>query len=197
MTNTPSNLRLGRAARAVALVAGAAALLATPVALAQPGAARTPATVESTGSPHRDNALRMMVPVTVAFENQPLQNVMEFIQQYTQAEMEVLWLDDRNTDGLDPEQLVSLEVDNVTALDLLERVLEKVASTDSFSTGNSWQFTRYGTLEVGPKERLNRPAARRVEIYDINDLLFVVPTYDNAPDFDLQSVLQNGGGGGG
>jgi hypothetical protein len=175
------------------------AMLALPsVAAAQPSGGGVGATeMASTGSPHQDNILKLLVPVTVTFENQRLDNVMSFIQQYTQVEMEVLWLDDDNTEGLDPEALVSVEADNITALDLLELVLEKAASTDSLSTGNTWQMTKWGTVEVGPRERLNRPAARRVQIYDINDLLLVIPTYDNAPDFDLQSVLQSGGQGGG
>jgi hypothetical protein len=181
------------------LTACGLAVASAPAARAQPaGAAPAGAsTMESTGSPHQDNALRMMVPVSVSFEDQRLEDVMTFIQEYTQAEIEFLWMDDDFAEGLDPEQLVTLEAENITALDLLERVLEQTASTDSLSTGNSWQMTRWGSIEAGPKERLNRPAARRLHIYDINDLLLVIPTYDNAPDFDLQSVLQSGGGGGG
>src|SRR5690606_24861250 len=39
----------------------------------------------------------------------------------------------------------------------------------------------------------------RVEIYDINDLLMELPTYDEIPRIDLQQALQSsqGGGGGG
>lgn len=181
---------ISRFALALAALAGVAGVPA--VASAQPGSRDMVA-----ASSHQDNVLKMLVPVTVTFERQSLQNVMDFIQQYTSAELEVLWMDDDNADGLDPEALISVDVEDVTALDLLELVLEKSASTDSLSTGNTWQMTKWGTIEVGPRERLNRPAARRVQIYDISDLLLVIPTYDNAPDFDLQSVLQSGQGGGG
>src|SRR5690606_24738933 len=36
-----------------------------------------------------------------------------------------------------------------------------------------------------------------LETYDIRDLIFVVPDFDNAPEFDLQSAVSAAGGGGG
>lgn len=188
--------RLAMTVRGVLLAAACGgAVLCAPTALAQRAGAQAPRA--QVASPHQENILRMLVPVSVSFERQSLQNVMTFIQEYTQAELEILWMDDQTPDGLDPDAQITMRARNMTALDLLEQVLERAASRDLFSTGNGWQMTSWGAIEVGPKELLNRPAARRVQIYDINDLLFVIPTYDNAPDFDLQSVLQSGRGGGG
>src|SRR5690606_5540244 len=72
----------------------------------------------------------------------------------------------------------------------LEKVLDK-AEVDF--TQNTWQMTEHGTMQVGPKDVLNRD--KRVEIYDINDLLFVVPRYDQVPEIDLEAVLQQSEGG--
>jgi len=151
------------------------------------------ATAVSTGNPLRDTMNRMLKPVTGEFKDQRVEDAMKYISELTGADIEPLWIDAQNTTGLDPEKQVSFKFNGMSALKLLERLLEK--SADDISTGgNSWQLTESGTLQVGPKSRLNK--YRRVEIYDINDLLLVVPNYTNAPQFDLQSVLQSSGSGG-
>ncbi len=144
----------------------------------------------------RQTLMRLMKPVTVTLENHRLEDVVQFIRDVTQADIEPIWIDEKHDVGLDPDETVTLKVKNATALQLLEMVLEKVSDGSDFD-GATWQFTKYGGFEFGPKERLN--AHRRVEMYDINDLLMDVPDYDNAPQFDLNTVFQAGGrtGGGG
>ncbi len=140
--------------------------------------------------------MRLMKRVTVNLENHRLEDVVQFIRDVTQADIEPIWIDDKHDVGLDPDATVTLKAKHVTALQLLEMVLEKVSDGSDFDSA-TWQFTKYGGFEFGPKERLN--VHRRVEIYDINDLLMDVPDYDNAPRFDLNTVFQAGGqtGGGG
>lgn len=142
----------------------------------------------------RQTISKMLRPVSIKFEDHRLEDVMSFIQQLTGADMEIMWLDDNSPDGLDKESTVTVEVKDVTALVLLEKVLAK-ASADALAGGNGWQMSDTGAIQIGPKARLN--SYRRVEIYDINDLLLEVPDYDNAPEFDLSQVLQQSGGGGG
>ncbi len=147
----------------------------------------------------RQTLMRMMKPVTVDLQDHRLEDVAQFIADVTQADITPLWIDDRNISGLDPDTTVTLSVKNVTALDFLEMVLDKIGTDVSIGEGATWQFTKYGGFEFGPKELLNK--RRRVEIYDINDMLMDVPDYDNAPEFDLNTVFQQGGqqgaGGGG
>ncbi len=69
------------------------------------------------------------------------------------------------------------------------------ATTDVGTDANTWQLTDYGSLQVGPRSRLN--AFKRVEMYDINDLLLEIPDAPNAPEFDLNTVFQATGGSGG
>src|SRR6185295_2710283 len=143
--------------------------------------------------------IKMMRPTTIEFKEQRLEEVLNFIIELTGADVEVMWGDDKNTTGLEKETQINLKATNVSALVLLERVLDKAGGGSGTANSNGWQMTESGTLQVGPKERLN--AYRRVELYPISDLLQDLPDYTNAPDFDLQSVLQNrggrGGGGGG
>jgi len=163
-----------------------------PAASAQ-SAAQARASAD-TRFPQRQTAIKLMRRVTVEFEDQRLEDVVSFVKELTGADIDAKFIDDRNTEGLDPDQLVSVSVENVTALKLLEIVLDRTESEFS-AGGNTWQFTETGTLEIGPKERLN--ARKRMEIYPIGDMIFHVPNYDEAPELDLEQILQSGGGGGG
>jgi hypothetical protein len=146
--------------------------------------------------PQRDTLQRMMKRISVNFEEKRLEDVIMFIRDFTGADLEPMWIDDRATDGLDKERLVTIKVENVTALKLLERIMEQ--SRGDFGGDNAWQMSDTGALQFGPKSRLNR--IRRVEIYDINDLITEIPDYRDVPRIDLQQALQasqQGGGGGG
>ncbi|MDX2146013.1 MAG: hypothetical protein SFZ23_00695 [Planctomycetota bacterium] len=163
------------------------------------GQTSAPATAQpvrrSTGSPQRDTLLRMMRTVTLEFNATRMQEVVEFILTATGVDAEPMWLDDQESVGLDPDEEITLKATGVTYLTLLEKVLEKAGRTAGFAGGNTWQLSETGTLQFGPRERLNR--FKRVEIYDIRDLLLVLPDYTEAPEFDLNSVLQSSQGGGG
>jgi hypothetical protein len=144
----------------------------------------------------RQTLARLMKPITVDLKDHRLEDIVRFIADITQADINPFWIDDRSTVGLDKDSTVTVSVKNASALQLLELVLDKVSGTDGFDEA-SWQFTKYGNFEFGPKERLNR--RKQVVFYDINDLLIEIPDYNNAPDFDLNAVFQQGGqqGGGG
>jgi hypothetical protein len=195
------------ASRTTTAFGAAALLLLAGSALAQPATSptTTPATtttttttqtavVRSSGVPQRDTLMRMMRPVSIEFKEHRLEDVIRFLGEVTQADMEVFWLDDRNSSGLDKDTPITLRFDRGTALDLLEKVLDK-ARTDSIGQGSSWQLDSSGTLQIGPKDRLNR--FKTVKLYSIADLLIEIPDYVDAPEFDLQSVLQDQGGQGG
>lgn len=180
-------MRLGPAVLVVlaGVIAGGAPALAQSTAQPATFAPRT-------GHPGRDTLLRMSRPITIAFEGQRLEDVLKFITEVSGADIEPMWIDDRNSEGLDKDLIINLSVDRISLLDLMERLMDE-ARTDFEE--NTWQLTEFGALEVGPKSRLNR--RKRVHIYDINDMLVDIPTYDQVPQIDLQSVLQSGEGGSG
>ncbi len=180
--------------RHTALIAGLAATSIVGVAQAQlVTQAGTP--VRATRViPQRETAQKLLRPVTVSFQDQRLEDVFNFVKDFTGANIKPLYADDKFPDGLDPDATVTLDVQGVSALQLIEMVLEQAES--EFSTdGNSWQFNSTGTFEAGPKERLNK--RRRVEVYNIADMLIAIPAYTDAPTFDLNSILQSSRGGGG
>ncbi|MEQ9616891.1 MAG: hypothetical protein RLN60_02530 [Phycisphaerales bacterium] len=176
----------------LATFATCATLALTPVVAAQAAAPRGAAS-----RPVDARAItwhRLMTRITVAFDGNRLEDVMKFVSDFSGADLEPLWIDDRRA-GLDPDAEIELDVSDVTVLTLLERVLEQVQ--DDFDP-NTWQFSRAGAFEMGPKSRLNKKAT--LKVYDINDLLFEIPNYPEVPSLDLDQILnqsQQGGGGGG
>ncbi|MEO0484124.1 MAG: hypothetical protein AAF138_10940 [Planctomycetota bacterium] len=142
----------------------------------------------------RQTLARLMQPLTVDLTETRLGDIVTFIESATNTDLDPLWLDERTGVGLDPEALITVKVKDQTALSLIEAVLEQADRGSGFGE-STWQFTKSGAFEFGPKERLNRRA--ELVVYDIMDLLTEVPNYDNAPDFDLNTIFQQGGQGGG
>jgi hypothetical protein len=137
--------------------------------------------------------LRMMSKaITLDVQDQPLEDIMNFIIDVTGAELEPVYLDSLASTGMDPTTLLSIRVTNVPALSVLERVLKKTERIEGIGEEYTWQLTEIGSIECGPKSVLNEN--QRVELYDIADLIFVAPDFDNAPQFNIQS---SGGGGSG
>lgn len=151
--------------------------------------------VRSSGIPQRDTLLRLMKPITIEFNDTRLEDALRFVTDVTGADIEPMWLDDRSTSGLNKDTTLTFSVKNATALDVLDRILEKIPLDELGLGGGAWQMSSTGAFQIGPKDRLNR--FKRVEIYPIRDLLIDLPDYTNAPSFDLNTVLQQGGGQGG
>lgn len=166
----------------------AATLIASIFALILPGFAQG-----QTFDPRREAMAKLSRTITVDFEEARLEDVFEFVVTVSQVDIEPLWIDDQFTEGLDPELEVSLSAKGASVLSVVERILAKSQITDF--EGNSWQFSETGALVVGPKSRLNRD--KRLEIYDIQDLLFQVNNYAEVPELDLDAAIQQGGQGGG
>lgn len=134
-------------------------------------------------------------PVTIELTDTRLEDVMTFIRDFSGAQIEPVWRDEDGGAGLDKDQRITVSVTNAPVIVLLERVLAK-AETD-FSPA-TWQFAPGGgggVIEAGPRARLNEQAY--LKTYDIQDLLFVIPDFPDAPQLDLDQVLNQGGQGGG
>lgn len=128
--------------------------------------------------------------ITTEFNNTELRTVMEFFKTYTGTPTIIQWMKDNSPDGLNPELLITMKIDNQPALNTLVRILDQ-CSIDGESY--TWQL-HHGMLEIGSKTWLARHSAQKTEVYDIENLIFEIPDFDNAPTLDLGGF---GGGGGG
>jgi hypothetical protein len=155
------------------------------------------------GSDPRGSELRKLEKrVTIDLADARFEDVVIFIEQVGDIDLEPIWADESagaaGFDGLDKEALVTLKLRDGTLMTILERALEQ---TQTDFAENTWQFTSSGSIEIGPKSRLNERAF--VKLYDVADLTFIVPDFPEVPELDLDTVLQQssqrggrGGGGG-
>lgn len=179
----------------LAIAAGSAIGLTTG-ALAQPATGTAaPAATGQLAPPKtaRENLARLQKNITVEMKEWKLEDVIKFLYNETEAHFEVIWKSG-NEDGLDPEMLITFTAKGLDALTVLEQILVK-ASGDALTSDEkaTWQINSYGAIQLGPRKALNK--FKRIEIYDVSDLLFEVPVYDNVPVIDLAQVLQSSGGG--
>lgn len=189
--NRSNRSRLFSAPALAILAAGLALPATTSTALAQYDQSSRKVVV----NPKRETLVRLSKPMTINLEQQRLEDVIQFAADFSGAAIDALWLDDNNATGMDPDLEVTVKIQEGTVLDLLERVLDKSADDAGDPESFTWQLTGNGAFEMGPKDRLNR--RKTTVMYDIHDLIIEIPDYADAPEFDLQSVLQAGQGGGG
>ncbi|MEZ6241766.1 MAG: hypothetical protein R3B57_01860 [Phycisphaerales bacterium] len=126
----------------------------------------------------------------ITFEDNPLIDVLNFIESIAGVNMDVDWTSLEDI-GIDRETPVTLRLNNVAIKTALDKVLAKVSDPDLPA---GWAVED-GIVTIASDEVLRRNVS--LEIYDIRDLLIEIPDYSDAPEFDLQSVLQNSSGGGG
>ena len=127
--------------------------------------------------------------IPVNFDN-PLGDVISFLETVTSQNFDVNWAS-LELLSIDEQTPVQLRLNNVPINTVLDRIVEKVS--DPLSPAG-WAV-QDGIVQIASDEALRRNTS--LVIYDIRDLLIEIPDYQDAPDIDLQNVLQSTGGGGG
>jgi hypothetical protein len=90
-------------------------------------------------NPERGTLLRLNRRITLKVEDTRLEDVIKFIQDVTQADIEPLWTTDNSSGtGLDKDKKITLNLQSQPALYVIEAVLDK-AKTDFAE--NAWQMT--------------------------------------------------------
>ena len=144
---------------------------------------------------NRQAMAAMQKAVSVNFNSNGLDQVFSYMKQVSDVEFLPDWKS-LEAIGISPEDTVTLTLDNVPAEVALKRVIDQL--------GDESERPDYaiedGVIVVSSPDQLRKKTLTIV--YDIRDLLFEVPYFDNAPDFNLGSALQQGqsggqGGGGG
>lgn len=125
------------------------------------------------------------------FNDATLENIIQFIAAVTNLNMDVDW-DSLSQIGIERDRRLSLSLREVPASILLTRVLQRV-SIDEFSQA-SWTV-QDGIVLIASDADLRKNTF--IVIYDVRDLLFEVPNYQNAPELDIDQATQQGTGGGG
>jgi len=165
--------------------------LTAGVCITSTASAQSPGLLPAAQNPTQtsDNASRLTRRITVSLQQKRLEDVFAFVKVATGAKLDPVWTSDREAEGLDRDAIISLEADNLTALELIEQVLEQLPHNGSAPT---WQPGKSDTLQIGPRSRLNK--YKRLHIYDVKDILKEAPDHTRVPTIDLQQALQPGGG---
>ena len=129
--------------------------------------------------------------ISVDFNQTPAKDAFEYVAKVLDIPIVARFDTDKAGTGIDPETPITLKADGKPGLTVIELILEQCATVDPCT----WQL-REGFVEVGTKERLSVPAARELRMYPVRDLLFEAPYFDNAPNFNLNSAIQQGNSGG-
>lgn len=129
--------------------------------------------------------------IPVDFQGNTVAQVLDFIEEVTDV---VVYADWKALDfeGVKPTDPIDLQLGETTVASALERVLEQLG--DGYATPPQFAI-QDGLVHVSTDEALRRNKA--TVVYDIRDLLFEVPYFDNAPDFNVNAALKQGGGSGG
>ena len=129
-----------------------------------------------------------------AFTRRPITEVMDWISRQTDVPIQLIVMDDRSIDGIDPSIEITLAATDTPALNLLERILDQCTTAQGQSC--SWQL-RWGMVVVGPKAALGDPKFLTIRRYPIEDLVMTVPDFNNPPNLNIGGGTGGGGGAGG
>ncbi len=133
---------------------------------------------------------KLQQPVPVEFKANKFENVIEYMRTVTGANFFVQWRS-LEAAGIDRETPVTMQLQNVPAEKALRLVLDE-AGGELVKLG----FTiDDGVIVIATQEFLSQKTDLRT--YDIKDLVVQIPSFADAPEFDLNQIASDTGGGGG
>jgi type II secretory pathway component GspD/PulD (secretin)/tetratricopeptide (TPR) repeat protein len=130
--------------------------------------------------------------VPVDFTNNTFEQVIDYLKSVTGLKIYVDWKA-LNLVGIGKEDEITLQLGEVSVSTALDRIMDQLgegADRPQYAVEN-------GILTISSDEAIRQRTM--LVVYDIRDLIFQVPVFDNAPTLDLDAALQQGqqGGGGG
>lgn len=125
------------------------------------------------------------------WEDQAFEEVLDELTANINLNVTVIW-NDLEASGIDRDTPVTLELPSaVTVKKALEDILELVGGSEV----ELGYIVSDGVIKIATQDLLDRDVF--VDVYDIRDLLMVIPDFSGAPQVDLTRSQSGGGGGGG
>ncbi|QOJ13305.1 MAG: hypothetical protein HRU75_01055 [Planctomycetia bacterium] len=126
----------------------------------------------------------------VAFEDAPLERVVDWLKTFTKSNVVVRW-EKLENNGVERDKAINIKVRNVTLSMVLWMVLNDAGGDDvKLAYKANKDVLIISTVEDLGQEMI-------VRVYDVTDLLINIPRFTNAPRIDVSQALQGGAGGGG
>ncbi|MFM2164581.1 MAG: hypothetical protein RL325_1018 [Planctomycetota bacterium] len=139
---------------------------------------RDPATGFREAGANRAAMIAMQKPVSVNFNGNELGQVFSYMSQVSGVDFHPDWKSLESL-GVTNSDKVTLTLDNVPAEVALKRVIEQLGD----QSGRPDYAVEDGIVVVSSEDQLRQK--RLTIVYDIRDLIFEVPYFDNAPKFNL------------
>jgi len=128
--------------------------------------------------------------VMVDFSGNTFEQAIDYIEQVADVPVYVDWKA-LEFIGVDRDDKISLHLKEVPAETALERVLQQLG--DPGAPGDRPKFAiQDGTVTISSEDQLRKQTV--TQVYDIRDLLFEVPMFEDAPNLDLDAALSQGRG---
>lgn len=124
--------------------------------------------------------------ISLRIQGSTLRDSLAAFEHISGLRLRPLWADPDHLEGLDPEMPITLNITAQPPFKALELIL---IAADRTAT---WQHADDGSIEVGPRSRLN--ARQRIEVYAVRDLVNAIPDFPEAATIDLQAALSARGG---
>lgn len=139
----------------------------------------------------RLNRRKMLAQLpTVDLKNITAEEAVTWLESIADIKVLVNWQRVLEEEGISSETEVVVVGKNLTTQAALDMILRQIAiDTPLMSEVTPWY------IRIITKAQADANPILRV--YPIGDLLITVPNFDQAPDFDLQSISQSGGSSGG
>ncbi|MHC4219485.1 MAG: hypothetical protein ACYSU7_13655 [Planctomycetota bacterium] len=127
--------------------------------------------------------------LTVTFDGTPARDVFDYLKVALGVNLVVRYSDDTVGYGIDPDTMITLSLDDMPAMQVIDLILEQCALVEECT----WQLRR-GYLEIGTKERLGVPAAREIRWFPVDEMIFEAPHFDDALSLRLEDAFPHYGG---
>jgi type II secretory pathway component GspD/PulD (secretin)/tetratricopeptide (TPR) repeat protein len=120
--------------------------------------------------------------IPVQFRNTPVSQALAYIGKTAGVDIDADWRSLQQI-GVEPQTPVSMELSDLPAKDVLERLLRKVSQDRLIRADYS---VNNGVVEVGSSDAIRQQVV--VQHYPITDLLLVAPDFADVPDMDLSAI---------
>lgn len=121
--------------------------------------------------------------LSVNFDQTPARDAFEYLKTSLGINLIARYSDDETSHGIDPELPITVNAENMQALELLSMVIEQCEVSEACT----WQL-RKTFLEIGTKDRLSTSVTREIRTYPIDALLFEAPDFTGAPRLGLDEL---------
>lgn len=140
------------------------------------------------GQSHSAQALENVVR-SVDFDRTPARDALEWLSRSAGFNLVISWRA-MEAEGIDPDQPITLRLRSARAETVLRLIANELAGPQGMIMHIDRHYVRLMT-----REQANAKSVIRV--YPVGDLLFEIPSFDDAPELSLDDALANDDGGGG